>query len=716
MKRLLLLFIGATLIGSCSQQTAPKSKDDKINQQVDSLLSQMTYQEKMGQLTQKVVFQIDEQLKEEIREGKVGSILVQYDVITGPEVRNALQKLAVEDSRLHIPIIFGQDVIHGFRTIFPICLAQSCTWEPKLTTEIDSTTAVEATTYGVNWAFAPMIDISRDPRWGRIAECFGEDTYLDSRFAAAAVKGYQGEDVSQPDRMVSCLKHFVGYGAAMGGRDYQYTEISERTMHEVYLPPFKAGVDAGVLTVMSAFNDIDGVPASANTEYLRKELKDKWHFKGFVVSDWDAVAQLIQHGYASDSISAGIKALNAGIDMEMKSGVFPKIPQDRIAPKVLDEAVRRVLYVKIRKGLFKHPYTDENRVKTDLLTPAHKKLARDIASQTMVLLQNKNQVLPISEKVKNIAAVGRFAKEQNLMGWWRSNGNKADVVTPFAGLVANAPEHIRVTDKITSSTDVIIACIGEDYNMFGENHSRYSIKLPYDQDSFIQSLKKYGKPIVTVVFNGRPLNLNVEKENTDAILLAWHPGTEAGNALADVLYGKVNPSAKLTTSFPAATGDIPVYYNHRNSGRPKSNNYSGESAKPLYPFGFGLSYTSFNYSDLKLSSGKMQRDGSIAISAQITNTGKRPGTDIVQLYVHDLAGSTTRPVKELKGFQKIQLNPGESKEVSFNLKATDLAVLNKNMVPVVEPGQFDIWIAPDSQHGLESHFQIVSNEQEQSQR
>ncbi|WP_111708298.1 glycoside hydrolase family 3 N-terminal domain-containing protein [Lutibacter citreus] len=702
----LILFISLFACKNSTELVNNSKKDVAIYTKIDSILSQMTFQQKIGQLQQRVIKKIDDSLKNEIRNGDVGSILVNLKLITDASVRNKLQKIAIEESELGIPIIFGQDVIHGYKTMFPISLAQSCSWDTLKVKKAASIAAKEATTLGIDWTFAPMIDVSRDPRWGRIAECYGEDTFLNTQFGIAAVKGFQGEDVSQPDKLVSCLKHYVGYGASMGGRDYQYTEISKRSLHETYLPPFEACVNTGVLTVMSSFNDISGVPASANKETLRNILKDKWQFPGFVISDWDAVEQLIYHGYATDSIDAAYKALNAGIDIEMKSNTFKKMLEEKIAINVLNDAVKRVLYVKLKKGLFKTPYVDENRSKTDLLTKEHRLLARKLASETMVLLENKNSILPIKNKPLKISVVGPFSKEKNLSGWWRSNGNKDDLVVPFEGLLKNAPNNIKIIDKVNSSTDIIIACVGEEYSMFGENNSRSSIELPNKQSEYISSLKKYNKPIITVVFNGRPLNLTSEKENSNALLIAWHPGTEAGNALADVLFGNVNPSAKLTTSFPAATGHIPVYYNHRNSGRPKYNSYKKESTAPLYPFGFGLSYSTFKYDNIKISSKDILENDSITISAEITNISNIEGTEIAQLYVQDLVGSTTRPIKELKGFKKLKLKENETKTVNFTISTSDLTVLNENMKPIVEKGRFKVWIGPNSNNGLEETFNI----------
>ena len=678
-------------------------------------------------MTQSVVDTITEKIKQDIRDGKIGSILVTKRTSLNPGLKNQLQKMAVEGSRLGIPMIFGHDVIHGFKTIFPTSLAQSCSWDTSLVRQAASIAAKEASSYGVDWTFAPMIDVSRDARWGRIAECFGEDTYLNQCFGVASVKGFQGENLADEDHVVACLKHFVGYGAALGGRDYQYTDISERSMNEVYLPPFKACVDAGALTVMSAFNDINGVPASANKKYLTNELKDKWAFTGFIVSDWDAIEQLTYHGYAADSLDAVIKAFNAGIDMEMKSGIAYKLNSEHIKEEVIDDAVRRILFVKFRKGLFDNPYVDENRAAKEILTNDHRLLARKVATETMVLLENKNNILPVKNKPLNIAVVGPFAKEKQIMGWWRSFGDEKDVVTVFEGMKKNAPDQVTIQDRITNTTDIIVACVGERYNTFGENHCRSDIGLPGDQSEMIEKLGKYGKPIITVVFNGRPLALLPEKENSDALLIAWHPGTEGGNALADILFGVKNPSAKLTTSFPAKTGHIPVFYNDRNSGRPWNNNYlkeshskdenstddfepwnnriQKESPAPLYPFGYGLSYTTFLYSDLVVPE-RIGADGIIEVSAKVTNIGDYTGAEVVQLYIQDMVGSTTRPVKELKGFKRVNLKSGDSQLVKFALSVSELAVLNEDMVPVVEKGTFNIWVGTSSVEGLKGSFMV----------
>ena len=690
-----------------------KQPDFSPEKRVEDLMERMTLEEKVGQLSQRrYLTRKENQLIRDSKKGKMGSVLHGRNVEFGPVTRNRLQKAAVEGTRLGIPVIFGHDVHHGCRTLFPLSLAQSCTWSPELIKKAAHVAAREASAYGIDWTFAPMVDVSRDPRWGRVSECYGEDPYLNSIMGAAAVKGFQGKDVSNPRNLVACMKHFIGYSASVGGRDYQYTPISKRDMHEIHLKPFKAGVQAGALTVMSAFNDINGVPATANALFLQKILKDKWGFKGFVVSDWDAVVQLIDHGYAIDSAKAAMKAISAGVDMEMKSLSYQKLVKmarkGSISEKIIDDAVRRILLVKFKKGLFEHPYTDTSRIHKALLSQGNRNLARKIARQSMVLLQNKNHVLPVGQDINEIAVTGPFARETELMGWWKSKGKAKDVVSPLAGMRQNAKQGLQVKETVSAGTDLIIACVGESYNSFGEYHSRSKITLPAKQEEFLKSLQKFNKPVVTVVFNGRPLDLQKVIQYSDAVIIAWHPGTEAGNALADVLYGDSNPSGKLTMSFPKATGQIPVYYNHRNSGRPDQANYIDLDEEPLFPFGYGLSYTRFRYSDLKLSAEMLSPEDSLIITARITNTGKMGGHEIVQLYVRDEVGSTTRPVKELKAFKKTYLEPGESREIRFSLYPEDLTVLNRDFLAEVEPGDFNLWVAPNSEEGLQSEFTITN--------
>ncbi len=708
---------------SCKPQSKEKVNDvyiatlnyeQEISYKIDSILSLMTLAEKLGQLSQlnnKGDQRIDSTTIDAIRKGEVGSLLVNRRNFYSFEERDFYQKLAVEESRLGIPIIFGHDVIHGFKTIFPTSLAQSSTWSPDLVEKGAEIAAKEASAQGVDWAFAPMVDVARDPRWGRIAEGYGEDPYLNAVFGAAVVRGFQGSDMSSPDRIAACMKHYVGYGAAVGGRGKQFTDISDRTLHEVYLPPFKAGIDQGALTVMTAFNDINGIPATAYTYGIREVLKQNYKFKGFVVSDWDAVKHLLWHGIAADTTEAAQLALNAGVDMEMKT-IFYKKLKDALKDKIvsieyIDDAVRRILYVKFKLGLFDRPYLEKDNTKEIFLSDAHRKEARNMAAASMVLLQNNNNILPVNPKAKSIAVVGAFAKETDVMGWWKSTGQFEDVITAFDGIKSNASKGISITDKVTTNTDYIIACLGEPSKFFGESRNRADITIPTEQVDFLKSLQKYNKPIVLVVFNGRPLDLTNVTDLTHSILLAWHPGTETGNALADVLFGVHNPYAKLTASFPRSVAQLPTYYSRRNSGSPQGNKYIDLSGEPLFPFGFGLSYTTFEYSLLEIQNNKISVNGALKLSAMITNTGSKEGTEVVQLYVRDLVGSTTRPIKELKGFQKVSLKPGESKKVSFTLSTKELAVLNKNFEPVVEPGDFHVWIAPNSTEGLQGEFEIV---------
>ncbi len=720
-------FIVMTLIivSSCQLKTSNEnnnivslkslSNNLDFNSKIDSILELMTLDEKLGQLSQlnnKGDQRIDSVTIDAIRKGEVGSLLVNRRNFYSFEERDFYQKLAVEESRLGIPIIFGHDVIHGFKTIFPTSLAQSSTWSPDLVEKGAEIAAKEASAQGVDWAFAPMVDVARDPRWGRIAEGYGEDPYLNAVFGAAVVRGFQGSDMSSPNRVAACMKHYVGYGAAVGGRGKQFTDISDRTLHEVYLPPFKAGIDQGALTVMTAFNDINGIPATAYTYGIREVLKQNYKFKGFVVSDWDAVKHLLWHGIAADTTEAAQLALNAGVDMEMKTIFYKKLKDalkdGTVSIEYIDDAVRRVLYVKFKLGLFDRPYLEKDNTKEIFLSDAHRKEARKMAAASMVLLQNNNNILPvISPKAKSIAVVGAFAKETDVMGWWKSTGQFEDVITAFDGIKSNAPKGINITDKVTASTDYIIACLGEPSKFFGESRNRADIRIPTDQVDFLKSLQKYNKPIVLVVFNGRPLDLTSVTDFAHSILLAWHPGTETGNALADVLFGQHNPYAKLTASFPRSVAQLPTYYSRRNSGNPQGNKYIDLSGEPLFPFGFGLSYTTFEYSLLEIEKNKIPVNGELKLSAMITNTGSKEGTEVVQLYVRDLVGSTTRPIKELKGFQKVNLKPGESKKVSFTLSTKELSVLNKDFEPVVESGGYHVWIATNSTKGLQGKFEII---------
>ena len=692
-------------------------KPDYLNSRLDvetrvlDLLDRLTLEEKIGQMKQAWHESVSEELEKTVEAGELGSILGGRTACMTLAGFNHIQKVAMKKSRLGIPLIFGLDVNHGFKTIFPITLAQSCSWSPETVEAGARIAAAEARAAGIHWTFAPMVDVSRDPRWGRIAECYGEDTYLNSVYAAAAVSGFQGEDYSAPGRVAACLKHYVGYGASMGGRDYQYTEISERTLREVYLPPFRAGMDAGAPTLMSAFNDISGVPASGNHFTLTEVLRGEWGFDGFVLSDWNSVEQLIDHGFAADEAEAARRAVGAGVDMEMVSTTYETLLEQvlsgRVSEETINTAVERILRIKFRMGLFERPYANPKNEKEAFLTQSSLEFARKAARETMVLLKNDGNVLPLEDKHRSVAVLGPYADSQDLLGWWRCLGDQNKAVSVLKGMQENAPEGLRVSQDLTWSTGAIVLCVGEENFLFGENNNRADIRLPHGQETIVRELKSKGIPIVLVVFNGRPLDLTPVEPLADAILIAWHPGLQGGPAVADVLYGTHNPSGKLTATFPASGSHIPVYYNERNSGRPHQDMYWDAKPDPLYPFGYGLSYTSFDYSGLTLSAESMKTGDSLTVSATIQNTGERDGQEVVQLYIQDVAGSVTRPVKELKGFRKIGLKAGESKSVEFTLGFEQLSMLNLDMQRLVEPGLFRVWIAPNSRDGLKGEFRVV---------
>ncbi len=704
-----------------------------IDRRVDSLLSLMTLDEKVGQLVQCNHDQIDR--SDWIRDGRVGSMLN----VVGADTTRKYQTIAVEHSRLKIPLIFGLDVIHGFRTVFPIPLAWSCTWNPELIEQAGRVAATEATASGVNWTFAPMVDIARDARWGRIAEGAGQDPYLGSVIAAACVRGFQGTDLASPTSMLACAKHFAAYGAAEGGRDYNTVEVSERTLREIYLPPFQAAVRAGAGTLMCSFNDINGVPSSCNRQLLTDILRDEWHFDGFVVSDWNSIGELINHGVAADHEEAAVKALHAGVDMDMESYSYADqlasaVKHGLVPQSEVDEAVRRVLRVKFQIGLFENPYKDcdPQREKNQILTPGNRALARSIADQSIVLLKNDNNILPLKKDLTSIAVIGPLADDQrDMLGPWSGVGRPQDVVTLLDGIRKKVGLNTHVltargcgiTDSsksgvfealaIANNADAVIAVVGESSNMSGEAASRSDIRLPGVQEELLRDLHATGKPVIVVLANGRPLAIPWIAQNCAAIVETWFLGVEAGNAVADVLFGDFNPSGKLTTSFPRATGQVPIYYNHKHTGRPANDTvkftsrYMDLPSSPLYPFGYGLSYTTYQYSDLRLSAHKLHPNDSIVVSAVVKNTGDRTGIEIAQLYIHDEVASVTRPVKELKGFQRITLGPGESKRVEFMLRPDQLRFFNLSMQNIIEPGTFDVYVGPSSAEGLEGKFEYV---------
>lgn len=748
--RFVIIFV--LLFASSIVAQAQQPSDQEIESRVNALLQKMTLEEKAGQLTQ--FSGNSPETLDLIKQGKVGSLLG----VLGVEQTNAAQRVAVEQSRLKIPLIFGFDVIHGYRTVFPVPLASAGSFDPELIEQAERVAAKEATASGLKWVFAPMVDIARDPRWGRIVEGAGEDPYLGSMIAAAKVRGFQGKSMADPDSVVACVKHYVAYGATEGGRDYNTVDISEQLLREVYLPPFHAAVDAGAGSLMSAFQDLNGVPASANHHTLTDILRDEWKFNGFVVSDWGASHELIAHGTAADDAQAATESLTAGVDMDMVDGAYLHelpglVKSGKVPASVLDEAVRRVLRTKFKAGLFDHPYADANREKTDILTPENLQVARKLAQESLVLLQNRGDVLPLS-KNQTVAVIGPLADDKaSQLGPWAGNGQAKDAVTPLEGIVAMlGKEHVLYAKGVdippyesglaagvaapapTSATgvvgtesgkpasmqdavdaaskaDVVILFVGELAGMTGEASSRSTLDLPGDQIRLVAAMLSTKKPLVLVLESGRPLDIRWAPDRIPAIVQAWFLGVQSGNAIADVLFGDVSPSGHLPLSWPRSVGEIPTYYNHKSTGRPTApdrwhTGYLDQSPTPLFPFGFGLTYTTFQYSDLKTEHSTVAPDGTLHVSAEIENTGKRAATEVVQLYVHDRVAPTSRPVRELKGFQRVSLAPGEHKTVEFAVQANDLGSYDPAMHWIVPAGTYDVWVAPDSASGIQGTFEV----------
>ncbi len=710
-----------------------------IERRVNELLARMTLEEKLGQL-QQLDGHADGRYRDEhpemIRKGLLGSTLN----VRGAKRTNELQRIAMTESRLKIPVLFAFDVIHGYRTVFPVPLGEAASFDPAAAEKAASIAAAEASAAGVKWTFAPMVDIARDPRWGRIVEGSGEDPYLGSVMAAARVRGFQGDGengYSAPDRVLACAKHWVGYGATEGGRDYNTTEISEHTLRNVYFPPFKAALDAGVGTFMSAFNDLNGVPTSANPFTLTQVLRGEWKFDGIVVSDYESVKEVVNHGIAADEAEAARKALTAGVDIEMVSRLYNRhLPQlvraGQFPITVIDEAVRRVLRIKFRLGLFEKPYTDEARESRLILSREQRAAAREIAARSLVLLKNERETLPLSKDLKSIAVIGPLADDKvNPMGSWTGDGRKEDVVTLLAGIKAKVSPATRINYakggdinndntggiaeavRVASESDAIIIAVGESAEMSGEAAVRSSLDLPGRQMDLVRAIHETGKSYVVVLMNGRPLTINWIAENSPAILETWFAGAQAGNAIADVLFGDVNPGGKLPVTFPRSAGQVPIYYNHKNTGRPPdaNNRYTSKYYDlpwtPLYPFGYGLSYTQFHLTNLQLNAERIRPDGRLTVSVEVENTGKRTGDEVVQLYLRDVAASVTRPVKELKGFQRISLRPGEKRRVEFTLTSEHLGFWNHENRFVVEPGGFKVTIGNSSESGLEATFTVM---------
>lgn len=711
--------------------------DPEMDAFIDELMARMTLQEKIGQLTlltsnwESTGPSMREGYKQDIAAGRVGAI---FNAYTAKYTRD-LQQMVVEGTRLKIPLLFGYDVIHGHRTIFPISLGEAASWDMEAVAKSARVSAQEATAEGIHWTFSPMVDIARDPRWGRISEGAGEDVFLGSKVAMARVRGYQGDDLGAIDTLLATAKHFAAYGAAQAGRDYHTVDISERTLRDVYLPPFKAAVDAGVATFMTSFNEVDGVPSSGNRYLLTDVLRDEWGFDGFVVTDYTSINEMVPHGYAKDLAQAGEQALGAGVDMDMQGAVYMEnlarsVEEGRVDQAHIDQAVRRILEMKYRLGLFEDPYrySDEAREKATLYKPEFLDAARDVARKSMVLLKNEGNVLPLTASAKAIAVIGPLGNSKaDMIGSWAAGGDRQSrPVTILEGLQARASGAVSIeyaqgasyrfedegkTDgfaeaiALAKKSDVVIAAMGERWDMTGEAASRTSLDLPGNQLALLKELVATGKPVVLVLLSGRPNSIEWADANVPAIIEAWYPGTMGGHAIADVLFGDYNPSGKLPVTFPRTVGQVPVHYDMKNTGRPIElgapgtkyvSRYLNTPNDPLYRFGYGLSYTTFGYSPVALSTKTMGPGGSITASATVTNTGDRAGEEVVQLYVRDLVGSVTRPVQELKGFDKIMLKPGEARTVSFTLRPEDLAFTRADMSHGWEPGAFELWIAPSS--------------------
>ncbi|MFD2035948.1 beta-glucosidase BglX [Belliella marina] len=749
-KYAICILLSGSFISSCSQVSSDRLDDD-FSFKVDSVLALMTLEEKLGQLNLPAAGDIttgqaeSSNIAEKIKQGKVGGL---FNLKSAVKIRE-VQRIAVEESRLKIPLLFGMDVIHGYETLFPIPLGLSSSWDMELIEKSARIAAIEASADGINWTFSPMVDVSRDPRWGRVSEGNGEDPYLGAQIAKAMIKGYQGDDLTLENTIMACVKHFALYGAPEAGRDYNSVDMSRQRMFNEYFLPYKAAIETGVGTVMTSFNDIDGIPASGNKWLMTDLLREQWGFNGFVVTDYTAINEMIDHGMGNlQEVSA--MSLNAGVDMDMVGEGFlstleKSLEEGKVTQNQIDEAVGRILTAKFKLGLFDDPYkyADPERSKRDVFNAEHRKVAREIASQTFVLLKNEGGILPIKRESR-IALIGPMAdNKENMAGTWsvagkfeeaislregleNAIGDKAKIVYARGSNITadsllesrvsifgkptyrdNRSEEIMIKEALAAAknADVIIAAMGESAEMSGEASSRSDIEIPENQRKLMEALLKTGKPVIMVLFTGRPLAIKWESENVPAILNVWFAGSEAGDAIADVLYGDVNPSGKLTATFPQNVGQVPIFYNHKNTGRPLPegewfqkfrSNYLDVSNEPLYPFGYGLSYTSFEYGDIKLSAKELEGEQILTASIDLKNSGKFDGAEVVQLYVRDLVGSITRPVKELKGFQKVYLKAGESKTVGFELTQEDLKFYNYDIDFVFEPGEFEIMVGGNS--------------------
>ncbi len=710
---------------------------------VDSLTSMMTLQEKLGQLAQypsqwsDTGPSVPAGRQEDVRDGKVGSFLSLYTA----EATREMQEIAVEESRLGIPLLFAYDVIHGYRTIFPIPLGEASSFNPDLARRTARAATREATAGGVHWTFAPMVDLSREPRWGRVMEGAGEDPYLNSVLARARVHGFQGPSVAADTTVMATAKHFVGYGAPQAGRDYHTVDVSDRTLHEIFLPPFHAALDAGARSVMPGFNEIAGVPMHAHDGLIDGLLRDDWNWNGVVVSDYTAVWELKEHGIADTDLSAGVQAIEAGVDVDMVSGIYgdtldTAVRSGRLRTEEVNEAVQRVLRAKWDVGLFKNPYRYGNEEREDdvILSDEHRELARTAAHQSMVLLKNENNTLPLDDDVESLAVIGPLADDaRSILGEWAASGRAEDAISVLQGLrnrsgvdvtyVPGLPDvkstdTANVSDAVAAAqqADAALLVIGEEFNMSGEAASRTSIELPGAQQELAEAVVGTGTPTASVLLNGRPLALTGLDQTVPAILEAWYPGTEAGPAVADVLFGDVNPSGKLPMTFPRVTGQIPIFYNHKNTGRPPvegqdyKSTYLDTPWTPLYPFGHGLSYTSFSYSAPRTSADSITVNDSVHVQVDVTNTGDRTGTEVVQLYVHDPVASITRPVQELRGTKRSELAPGETRTARFTLTMDDLAFHGPQMERIVEPGRFQVQVGTSSANVQTTTFRLTGSQ------
>lgn len=746
---------------------AAPANEAKMNQFIDKLMAKMTLEEKVGQLNQYTAEmaltgeKLNPNYREDVAKGRVGSILNAHTV----EVTRALQKIAVEETRLKIPLLFGYDVIHGHRTIFPIPLGESASWDLPMIEKSARLAAKEAAADGLHWTFAPMVDISRDPRWGRISEGAGEDTWLGSKIGVARVRGFQGKDMRSTDSLMACVKHFAAYGAPVAGRDYNSVDISERELFETYLPPYQAAINAGAWTVMTAFNDLNGVPATGNSWLFKDLLRDKWKFKGFVVTDYTSIEEMMYHGHAADLADAGRKAFAVGADMDMQSEAYLRhmaadVKKGRIPLARVNQSVRRILEAKYRRGLFEDPYrfSNEERAKQVIGSQEMIDHARDAARRSMVLLKNDNDVLPLKRNGNTIALIGPHAANKvDQLGNWPGTGDwqqavslvegmsatkkNAKIITApgtnmlldgmmrdrlvklpfFASIVEISPRPLEDMEneaiKMAKRADVVVMALGETQGMSGEAASRSMIRIPENQLALMKKIKaETKKPIVLVVYNGRPLALETEAEIADAIVVAWFPGSQSGNAVADVLYGDYNPSAKLPVTFPRNEGQIPIYYNAKMTGRPEIPNQKYKSryldvlTSPLYPFGHGLSYTKFEYSDIKLSANKITPAQNLKVAVTVKNVGERDGEETVQMYVRDMVASVTRPVKQLRGFQKVFLKKGESREVAMELRVEDLKFYDQKMRWMAEPGAFKVFVGGDSVNVKQADFVLTGTQ------